>query len=181
MKRNFVFIILAGVLLSISLTGCFIYPEGENPPFITEGYRPVYGTNDLKEIQLASPRSVNNPGKIYAYKNFLLVNEKNEGIHVYDNTKPEEPKSIGFIQILGNSDMAIKDDILYADHMGNLVALTISNFDAVSKIESLPLQNWDLGLPPPAGAHFECIDQTKGLVIRWTKVQLKNPACYALN
>jgi len=167
--------------LSFFLSGCFIYPEGENGSRITEGYRPVYGSQEQKEIQIVSPRQVKNPGKIYLYKNFLLVNEMKEGIHVYDNAEPENPKAIGFIQILGNTDLAIKDDILYADHMGNLVALTIGNFGAVNKVGSLPLQNWDLGLPPPAGAYFECIDQTKGLVIRWTKVELKNPACYAIN
>jgi len=167
--------------LSFWLTGCFIYPEGEHGPVVTEGYRPIYGSQSQKEIQIAGTRPVKNPGKIYTYKNFLLVNEKNEGVHVYDNTEPENPKAIGFIRILGNSDMAIKDDILYADHMGNLVALTIGNFNSVNKIGSLPLQNWDLGLPPPAGVYFECIDQTKGLVVRWVKVELKNPSCYAVN
>lgn len=170
-----------GIPLSLCVSGCILYPEGENAPMISQGYRPVYGPQEQKEIQITTPRLVKNPGKIYVYKSFLLVNEVNQGIHVYDNAEPENPKAIGFIQILGNSDMAIKDDVLYADHMGNLVALTIGTFDAVTKVGSLPLQNWDLGLPPPAGTYFECIDQSKGIVVRWMKVELKNPACYAIN
>lgn len=179
--RKSIWFVISMYMVSFCLSGCFIYPEGENGPRVTEGYRPVYGSQEKKEIQIVSPRPVKNPGKIYTYKNFLLVNEVSQGIHVYDNAEPENPKAIGFIQILGNSDMAIKDDILYADHMGNLVALTIGNFNAVNKLGSLPLQNWDLGLPPPPGAYFECIDQTKGLVVRWMKVELKNPACYAID
>jgi hypothetical protein len=169
------------ILLCFLLSGCFIPPDGEHGDMRAEGYRPVYGSQELKEIQLTDSRQVHNPGKIYAYKNFLLINEIQEGIHIFDNSDPENPSPIGFLRILGNSDMAIKEDVLYADHMGNLVALTIDNFNTINKAGSLPLQNWHLGLPPPAGSYFECIDQTKGIVIQWTKTELKNPACYAIN
>ncbi|MBA4056234.1 MAG: hypothetical protein C0490_16080 [Marivirga sp.] len=168
-------------LLTFCLSGCFIPPKGEYATLETEGYRPVYGSQELKEIQLVSAREVKNPGKIYTYKSFLLVNEIQEGIHVYDNVDPHHPKAIGFIQIIGNSDMAVKENVLYADHMGNLVALTIDNFNTITKAGSLPLENWHLGVPPPAGSYFECIDQSKGIVIRWTKAELKNPGCYAIN
>lgn len=181
MKKNIWIAVCGSMLFSFCLSGCFIFPEGETNPRVTEGYRPVYGSIAQKEIEFLASRPIKNPGKIYAYKNFLLVNESNEGIHVFDNDEPENPKDLGFIQIVGNSDMTVKDDILYADHMGNLVALTIGNFETVTKVGSLPLQNWDLGLPPPAGAYFECIDQTKGLVVRWVKVELNNPGCYAIN
>lgn len=168
-------------VLALCLAGCFIPPDGEHQPLKTQGYRPVYGSEEVKEIQLLNARPVKNPGKIYTYKGFLLVNEIQEGIHVFDNVDPQNPKSIGFIQIVGNSDMAIKEDVLYADHMGNLVALTIDNFNTITKTGSLPLENWHLGIPPPAGFYFECIDQSKGIVIRWTKAELKNPGCYAIN
>lgn len=160
--------------------GCVIN-EGTEVALVTEGYRPEYGSPAMKEVKLVDTRQVKNPGKIYSYKNYLLVSEINEGIHVFDNADPKNPKGVGFIQIVGNSDMAIKDDVLYADHMGNLVAITIADFNAVTKIGSLPLQNWDLGLPPPMGAYFECVDQSRGIVVRWTKVELKNPSCYAIN
>ncbi len=167
-------------LICFLLSGCFIATEYTGPEQV-EGYRPVYGSQDQKDITFKSPRQVKNPGKIYTYKNFLLVNEIKEGIHVYDNSDPEQTNNVGFIEILGNSDMAVKDNVLYADHMGNIVALDIENFGSINKVESLPLQNWDLGIPPPPGFHFECVDQTKGIVLRWSKVELINPACYAIN
>lgn len=172
---------LSYFLLAFGLAGCFIPPDQEHQPLDTEGYRPIYGSQELKEIQLVNARQVKNPGKIYTYKSFLLVNEIQEGIHVFDNVDPQNPKPIGFIQIMGNSDMAIKEDVLYADHMGNLVALTIDNFNSVVKAGSLPLENWHLGIPPPAGSYFECIDQSKGIVIKWANTELKNPGCYAIN
>ena len=133
----------------------------------------------MKEVTLVNAQQLRNPGKIYSYKNFLLINEIKEGIHVFDNTNPKDPKPVGFVRLVGNSDMAIKDDVLYADHMGNLVAITFDDFTKVTTTSTLPLQNWDLGLPPPAGSYFECVDPSKGIVMRWVKVNLKNPACYA--
>jgi len=173
--------ILSFTFLTLSLAGCFIPPEGEGTDLKTQGYRPVYGSQELAEIALVNSRQVKNPGKIYRYKSFLLVNEIQEGIHVFENVDPKNPVAIGFIQITGNSDMAIKEDVLYADHMGNLVALTIDNFNTITKAGSLPLENWHLGIPPPAGFHFECIDESNGIVIHWTKAELINPGCYAIN
>jgi len=172
---------LPSLALAICLSGCF-YEESVPPePVIVDGYRPVYGTQAMKKIELVESRELNNPGKIYKYKNFLLVCEINEGIHVFDNADAQRPKPVGFIRIIGNSDMAIKDDVLYADHMGNVVAVTIDNFKTLTTEGTLPLQNWNLGLPPPAGLHFECVDESKGIVIDWKKARLLNPACYALN
>jgi len=167
--------------LAICLTGCFYVDPPPSEPYIVEGYRPSYGAQSMKAIELVAARELKNPGKIYKYKNFLLVCEITQGIHVFDNADVTSPKPVGFIQIVGNSDMAIKDDVLYADHMGNLVAITIDDFNSINAKGTLPLQNWPSGLPPPAGFHFECIDQSKGLVIGWKKVQITNPACYATN
>lgn len=166
------------LLLLFCLTGCLTDPVTRG---ITEGYRPVYGLPSMKEVALVDIKQVRNPGKIYIYKDYLLINEINEGIHIFDNANPKSPEPMGFIQIVGNSDMAIRNDILYADHLGNLIAITISDLNNINKVGSLPLQNWDQGVPPPAGAYFECVDPSKGLVIRWNKVELDSPECYAIN
>ena len=144
-----------------------------------EAYVPVYGEATASEIAMTSPQSINDPGKIYVYGNYLLVNEKNKGIHIFDNADPAAPVSVGFLQVLGNHDMAIKDGVLYADHLGNLVALTTNDFTNIQEKGRLPLRNWELGVPPPSGFRFECVDPDKGLVIGWKKTQLKNPSCYA--
>lgn len=168
-------------MLFLFFTGCYIEPtsaDGDSMPI--EGYRPVYGTPDRSEITFLQPQSIENPGKIYRYGKYLLVNEQKKGIHLFDNTDPQAPLNIGFIQMLGNTDMAIKDGVLYADHLGSLVALTTDDFTTVQEKGRLPLRNWNLGMPPPAGFHFECVDPAKGLVVSWKKVELKNPQCYAL-
>ncbi len=78
-------------------------------------------------INVSDSREINTPGNIYYYKNYLLINELREGVHVIDNSDPSSPINIGFIEIPGNLDMAVKDDILYADLYLDLVAIDISN------------------------------------------------------
>ncbi len=74
-------------------------------------------------IQALPPKTMNNPGKIYYKEPFLFINEKFEGIHVFNNSNPSNPENIGFIQIPGNIDIAIKGDVIYADNSVDLVAL----------------------------------------------------------
>ena len=162
------------------LGGC--YDPG--PEFIPvqeiSGYRPVYGSGAVTEIRMTPARAVAHPGKIYVYGKYLLVNEKLKGIHVFDNSDPSQPVNLGFLQLLGNSDMAIRDNLLYADYMGSLVALTVDDFGTVEERGRLPLRHWIHGVPAPPGYYFECVDPGKGMVIDWKQADIENPQCYAL-
>jgi hypothetical protein len=176
-KRTF--ILPSSFLLLILLTGCFTDPES-GPSQPVTGYQPVYGPQTDTEILMTETRTVEDPGKIYVYGEYLLVNEKKKGIHVFSNSNPSEPVNLGFLQLLGNTDMAIKDGVLYADHVGQVVALTLNNFTNVIEKDRLPLRNWDLGLPPPPGFYFECVNPDRGLVVGWKQTILTNAQCYAL-
>jgi hypothetical protein len=178
MLREKTFLNLVALCLALSFSSCFYYPyEGEN--WVQAGYRPVYGTSAELQIAWENPRTITNPGKIYTYGSYLLINDRQRGIHVYDNSNPEQPFALGFISIPGNSDMAIKDDVLYADHAGELVSLTISDFNALTERGRLPINTWDLGVPPPTQSYYECTDPSQGMVIAWKETKLKNPSCYA--
>ena len=78
-------------------------------------------------VQAEQPRTLVNPGKIYTKDGFLLINEIKEGIHVIDNRNPSAPKTVAFLRIPGNGDMAIRNNILYADSFMDLVAFDISD------------------------------------------------------
>ena len=92
-------------------------------------YEPVYKRIDEMRIPatFVNARSLTNPGKIFYYKGYLMINEMHEGIHVIDNKDPENPVAVGFIEVPGNLDMAVHNDILYADSYLDLVAIDISN------------------------------------------------------
>ena len=90
-----------------------------------------------QSVEITAPYHVQEIGKIYAYKNYIFVSDINRGIHVIDNSNPENPKAIKFIKILGNEDISVKNDFLYADSATDLVVFDISNIHSISVIERL--------------------------------------------
>jgi hypothetical protein len=169
-------------LFVASLSACVVEPfETEFPAGKVNGYRPLYGSSATTEVSLQEARGLENPGKIYVYNQFLLIGERGKGIHIYNNADPSNPQATAFINLLGNTDMAIKDDILYADHNGDLKSIRLNGFNSLAVLDSIPLAIWNLGVPPPAGFYFECVDVSKGVVVGWQSVELNNPDCYATN
>jgi hypothetical protein len=93
-----------------------------------------------KTITVEPPIPLDNPGKIYIYKDYLLINEPTKGIHILDNTFPSSPVNLSFIPIEGNVDLAINSDILYADNYVDLLAFDISkitNIKLVKRVENV--------------------------------------------
>lgn len=92
-------------------------------------FEPVYKTQSQirSEITTEAARALKNPGKIYIYGDYLLVNEYNEGIHIINNKDPKNPINISFISIPGNVDMAVRSNMLYADHYIDLITINITN------------------------------------------------------
>lgn len=79
-----------------------------------------------KSTTLSESRTITNSGKIYIKDNFLFVNEVNEGFHIFDNRDPQKPKNIMFLNVLGATDIAIKNDVLFINNSTDLIAITIN-------------------------------------------------------
>jgi hypothetical protein len=103
------------------LVSGFVYePESEYEPVF------MFRSEMEKSVRLDVPRDIVNPGKIYLKDNFIFINEKYTGIHVIDNTDPENPRNFAFIHIDGCIDMAVKGNVLYADNAVDLVSLALN-------------------------------------------------------
>jgi len=91
-------------------------------------YTPIYKSiEDIRsEVGIQSPRELCNPGKMFLYGDYIYVNDIRQGIHIIDNANPSSPISIAFINIPGNVDLAVKDNILYADNFTDLEFFDIS-------------------------------------------------------
>lgn len=118
-----VLIILLAVMI---IAGCCSTDVVE---YDTQIWTPVYKNLDeiRSGVKTTSSRDLKNPGKIYFYGNYILINEQKTGIHIFDNFDPSTPKNISFIEIPGNGDLAVRNNILYADSYLDLVAIDISN------------------------------------------------------
>lgn len=146
-----------------------------------QGMKPIYSENDdWQNIQVTDARAIKKLGKIYYKDGFIFVSESAEGIHIIDNSDPANPVFLKFIEILGNRDIAIKGNILYADNITDLVTLDITDLndikvlDRVKDIYPSTIQSFPDGYFGP----FECVIPTKGFVIGWEDATLVNPDCW---
>jgi len=132
MKKSFYIIILVFSFLCLSVTVSKGY-------YSNTGYEPVLMKRAALEKSIAadSPRSLQNPMKIYFKDNYIFISEKYKGIHVIDNSDKTAPKNITFITVPGCIDMAVKNNTLYADNAVDLVAIDISNISNVKEVSRI--------------------------------------------
>jgi hypothetical protein len=160
MKKYFLSPVILSII-AIYLIGCCTTHHVE---YTQKVYMPVYKilSEVRNSIKAESPRNLKNPGKIYVYGTYLLINEKGEGIHIIDNSNPKAPNKISFLKIPGNGDIAVKNNILYADSYIDLVAFDISNPQSPALVKRLE------GIfPNPLDLDGQYIDSEKGLLVEW--------------
>ncbi len=126
-------------------------------------YSPVYMTTaEIKAaVGMKGTRDVKNLGKIYTKDGILFVNEVGEGIHIFDNHDPAQPKSMGFLTIPGNYDLAIQGNTLYADSYIDLVVLDISAIPTIKEVGRVE------GLFGVYNNYGFNVDAQKGIVTSW--------------
>ena len=93
---------------------------------------PVFMSNETfrNSVKVSTvPQTISGIGKMCFYNNYLYISEPNKGIHIINNTDPANPQVTGFIQILGNADLAIRNGLLYADSFIDLVWFDVTNPD----------------------------------------------------
>jgi hypothetical protein len=173
-SRLYALLLLSALLgLSILLESC---EDRCTDSYSYVYYEPVY--TSLAEIrssvEVVAPKPLATLGKIYFKDGFLFVNEPGEGIHVIDNSDPAKPILKSFISIPGNYDLAIRNNILFADSYIDLIALDISNLEQVtevSRLESIFSSYNSLGF---------YADTSLGLVTEWVakeNVTIEKSAC----
>jgi len=81
-------------------------------------------------ISIDSPKAIKQSGKIYVYENYIFVNDNGKGLHILDNSN-FSPVKLKFLNIPGNTDIAIKDDLLYANSKMDLVIFDISDLNNI--------------------------------------------------
>ena len=121
-------ILLVGLLLPL-LNSC--YSNWTPEPMPVSAYQPIFMTRAQLEASVTKlePRAISNPGKLYSYGNYILINEKFKGVHIIDNQDPKLPQNIAFIQVPGNIDFAMKSNVLYVDNAVDMVAINLTDLN----------------------------------------------------
>lgn len=122
-------------------------------------------------VDVTGPETIEEPGKIYVYQDYIFVGDVDSGIHIIDNSDPKSPKAIKFIEIPGNEDISVKDNFLYADSATDLVIFDISDINNVSIIERLEdvfnVYNYDIPVEAEA-VDYRKFDFDEDIIVGWT-------------
>lgn len=88
---------------------------------------PIFGFNTIIAQQITGTT-----GKIWVHEKTIYVNIVDKGVLVIDNKNPKAPKKLGFIEIPGNVDIAVIDDVLFANNFDDLITVDISKLDKIN-------------------------------------------------
>ncbi len=166
----------------LTLTGCndvvteMVTYKINKPVFMSaESFR-----NSVKVSN--TPHAIGGIGKMCFYNNYLYISEPQKGIHIINNTDPANPQSVGFIEILGNADLAIRNGLLYADSYIDLVWFDVSdpsNPQLKGRLDSI----FTTALPTITNQYG--IDYTstyskenKGIVVGWELIEKTEPVSH---
>ncbi|WP_081210738.1 LVIVD repeat-containing protein [Salegentibacter sediminis] len=136
-------------------------------------------TDFRSSVAIQEPKEIEQAGKIYAYKNFVFINDVNRGVHIIDNSNPEAPQKIKYLKIPQNTDVAIKEDMLFANSGMDLVVFNISDINNIRQEERLEEVFENYQPSTPVGVAFvdtENLDFQKeviiGYVLERRKIQM---------
>ena len=129
-------------LFLILIAACFTFISCDNKDgeYITvKVATPEYMTLEAlrSSVEITSPIPIVESGKIYVYNDMVLVNDVDKGIHIIDNSNPENPQKVACIKIKANKDMEIKGDYLYADSLMDLVVFDLSDLNNIKEVTRL--------------------------------------------
>lgn len=129
-----------------------------------------------QSFSLTSPKAISRAGKLWVKDDFLFVVDLLEGVHFFDNSDPSNPINLGFLEIYGCSDIAIRGNQLFVDNYHDLLTFDISDtqnpqlecrsedvfdFKAMSAISG-----YDANLPATG------VVREKGVIIGWNQVEI---------
>lgn len=163
MKSLYLLTLSALCLILVTTTGCENDKCTRTQEYIA--YEPIY--KRIEEMRIpanyVAAKELEAPGKIFYYNGYLLINELHKGIHVIDNRDPKAPLNTGFIELPGNLDMAVHNNVLYADSYLDLVAIDITN----------PTAPVEVNRSQDVFQSFYSFDEINGYLVEYTETPTK--------
>jgi len=170
----------ASLFISLSTCGTNIV---ENPAQSesVQGLKPLYAQLSAESIYTDVTQPVGKLQSFVVFRDYLLVTERDRGIHVLDNTDPEDPVGKCFWHIPGIRNFTIANNNLLVPVGSRLVTIDVSDVDNVflRSIQEDFFEDADTNVFPEGYVgSFECVDNKQGVVIGWEETQLDRPKCW---
>lgn len=154
-------------MLAVLLFGC----EKVTQKKVYTANAPVYMSYETlrSSIKNNDSQTLSKPGKIFLYNQYILVNDFETGVHIYDNSNPLAPVHKAFIQVPGNVDIAVKNDVLYVDSYVDLVAIDLSDPNNAREV-ARAANALSYTIPSSIDWRYPVsqVDQQQGVVIGYT-------------
>ena len=143
--------------------------NGGDPILPSEYYKPIYSNaGEVFKVSVQNARPLHDPGRIYVKGTLLIINERFEGFHFFDNADPENPKPLLFLKVPGAVNMAIMGSYMYVDNFTDLLTIDISDLGQVKEVNrKKEVLVGSATHPPHENVGFECVDLSRGVVIGW--------------
>jgi hypothetical protein len=132
-------------------------------------------------VKISEPRAIIEAGKIYAYGDYVFINDNQKGVHIIDNSDHRNPVKIKFLEIPQNTDIAVKDDMLFANSAMDLVIFDISDIHNLKEEERMKNVFPNHNNRIPASASFVDSDNFNpetevvvGYVMETRKIEMAN-------
>ena len=172
--------LLSFIFCVIILASCWPKKPYPDRNFVkVPGWIPIYGADTAykKLTYHASPVPMIKAGKIYVKGNTIYQNDIGKGIHIINNSNPSAARRVAFLELPGNTEMAVKVNIMYANNYNDLVLIDISNVTSPREVKRLVnmFASYNTQKPytwqaPPDSGYYECPRfYNDSIVIRWRR------------
>lgn len=155
----------------------------ETLPANVMAMKPLYTDgDDASLIKAEDPRPFGTLGAISERGSYLYIIERYKGIHVIDNSDPNNPINIAFWNIPGCVALTLSGDRLYVQNTKNLWVIKVvdvKEIQVIDKEEDVFSTTVGDAVRPPASyrERFECVDPSKGIVVGWERQLIEMPLC----
>lgn len=154
------------VVMMAALTAC----NDRTKELITyEANVPVYMPFDefRASFEKSAPIEISHPGKMYFKDGYLFINEYGKGIHVIDNSDPSNPEKVAFYEIMGNVDLAISGNVLFADSYVDLLSIDITDINNPVEIDRIENVFPEIVPEGELWYPYAMVDKSKGVIVDW--------------
>lgn len=134
---------------------CFFNNENRSVDPVFFRYEPIFlsAAEFENSIEIQDKKEVTEASKIYIINNFIFINDKRTGFHIFDNSDTSNPIKKKFLKAPGATDIAIRNNVLYINQATDLVVLTF-DFNTLTTVVSKRLKNVFPELQSPDGEWF---------------------------
>ncbi|MEX6626702.1 hypothetical protein [Tenacibaculum salmonis] len=160
--------IIITLLFCISFSSCIFYEEEHRYVEPISNYDPITieRTNLDSSIAFLDNIEMTESSKIYIFNDYIFINDKRKGFHIFDNSDPSNPIKKKFLKIPGATDISIRNNTFFINQATDLVSLSI-NIDASTFTINKRLENVFPKLESPDGFYGNV--KNEEIIVNWIK------------